>query len=264
MATKVQFTVGKLDAGMAILLTRDPKESMHLVEFPSVLLPSGVKSGSIIDISVAQNPTEEDAENEAFSNLQEDILAQFGTAEPKTPELRLRNATQTSVVLEWDPVEIATAELRSLALYKNNARLGNIPDPLHNTSTKLSGLAIDTAYSFHLVLKTSAGTYTSPKLNVKTHKMTDLTGLQICVSDTPPLTAEEQTALMASLQAIGAREPQTNVKIDTTHFICKEPRGPEWEKANEMNIPIVVPEWVTACEREGRLVGVKAYYLGAD
>ena len=32
----------------------------------------------------------------------------------------------------------------------------------------------------------------------------------------------------------------------------------------EMNIPVVRPEWVEGCEREGRIVGVRGYYLGAD
>ncbi|KAL8876809.1 MAG: hypothetical protein Q9192_008795 [Flavoplaca navasiana] len=43
-----------------------------------------------------------------------------------------------------------------------------------------------------------------------------------------------------------------------------EGRGREWEKAVEMNIPVVRPEWVEGCEREGRIVGVRGYYLNAD
>ena len=31
-----------------------------------------------------------------------------------------------------------------------------------------------------------------------------------------------------------------------------------------MNIPVVRPEWVEGCEREGRIVGVSRYYLNAD
>ena len=54
------------------------------------------------------------------------------------------------------------------------------------------------------------------------------------------------------------------VRIDTTHFICIEGRGREWERAVEMNIPVVRPEWIEGCEREGRIVGVRGYYLNAD
>jgi hypothetical protein len=62
---------------------------------------------------------------------------------------------------------------------------------------------------------------------------------------------------------IGAKFIDT-VRIDTTHFVCTEPRGQAWEKAVEMNVPVVVPDWVKGCEREGRIVGVRGYYLDAD
>lgn len=55
-----------------------------------------------------------------------------------------------------------------------------------------------------------------------------------------------------------------NVRIDTTHFVCTEGRGPAWEKAVEMNIPVVRPEWIEGCEREGTIVSVRGYYLNAD
>ncbi|CAJ0755796.1 18271_t:CDS:2 [Entrophospora sp. SA101] len=70
MATSVQFTVGKLDAGMAILLT----EEHHLIEFPSLLLPPGVSSGSIVNINVARNYEQESAQSRDFWSLQEAIL----------------------------------------------------------------------------------------------------------------------------------------------------------------------------------------------
>src|SRR5579862_370568 len=136
--TKVQFTVGKLDAGMAILLTQDH----HQIEFPSILLPKTVTTGSIIDLSVTQNPDQETAVHNSFLALQKTIRETFAARSPSTPVLRLRNATQTSAVLEWDPIDIATAELKSLTLWRDGTRLGNIPKPLSTTTTKLSGLAI--------------------------------------------------------------------------------------------------------------------------
>ena len=172
--------------------------------------------------------------------------------------LRCRNATQTSVVLEWDPIDLATAELRSLSLYRNGAKAGNIP--LGKQSTKISGLALDTEYTFHLVLRTSAGQYSSDRLAVKTHKMTDLHGITV----TPGVMAASlRDDLQETVQRIGAKLVDT-VRIDTTHFVCTEPRGPAYEKALEMNVPVVVPDWVKGCEREGKIVGVRAYYLDAD
>jgi chitin biosynthesis protein CHS5 len=164
------------------------------------------------------------------------------------------------VVLEWDPIQLATAELRSLSLYRNGSKAGSIPRPTEVQSTKISGLAVDTEYTFHLVLRTSAGTYTSEKLAVKTHKMTDLSGITITPGILP---AQLRDSLETAVERIGAKLIDT-VRIDTTHFVCIEGRGQMWEKAMEMNIPVVRPEWVEGCERDGRIVGVRGYYLNAD
>lgn len=174
--------------------------------------------------------------------------------------LRCRNTTQTSIVLEWDPVELATAEMRTLSLYRNGSKAGNIPKPEEKSSTKISGLAVDTEYTFHLVLRTSAGTYSSEKLAVRTHKMTELSGITVTPGIMPAALRE---SLAGTVERIGGRIIDT-VRIDTTHFICTEGRGQAWEKAVEMNIPVVVPDWIKGCEREGRIVGVRGYYLNAD
>lgn len=174
--------------------------------------------------------------------------------------LRCRNATQTSVVLEWDPIQLATADLRSLSLYRNGAKAGSIPRPLEITSTKISGLAIDTEYNFQLVLRTSAGMFSSERLEVRTHKMTDLAGITVTAGVLP---AQLRQSLVAAVGRIGCKMVDV-VRIDTTHFVCTEGRGREWERAVEMNIPVVRPEWLEGCEREGRIVGVRGYYLNAD
>lgn len=128
------------------------------------------------------------------------------------------------------------------------------------TSTKISGLAVDTEYVFSLVLRTSAGTYSSEKLVVRTHKMTDLHGITV----TPGIMAPQlRESLDKTIESIGAKIIET-IRIDTTHFVCTEGRGPAFEKAREMNIPVVLPDWVKGCEREGRLVGVRGYYLDAN
>ncbi|KAF1999116.1 hypothetical protein P154DRAFT_577268 [Amniculicola lignicola CBS 123094] len=252
----VSLTVGKVDAGVAVLLTEDKR----LIEFPSILLPPDISSGSIVDITVGRNLKAESDSAAAFHSLQSNIFRTFGQRTPSPPTLRNRNATQTSVVLEWDPIDTATAELRSLTLYRNGSKAGTIPKPTEVHSTKLSGLAVDTEYVFHLVLKTSAGTYSSDKLKVQTHKMTDLSGITITPGHMPSALRE---SLQVTVERIGAKIVDT-VRIDTTHFVCTEGRGPAWEKAVENNIPVVVPDWIKGCEREGRIVGVRGYYLNAD
>lgn len=229
------------------------------IEFPSILLPPDISSGSIVDITVARNLSSEATAEQRFQTLQEQIFKSFGTTSPSTPILRCRNATQTSVVLEWDPIQLATADLISLALYRNGQKAGNIPRPLQMHTTKISGLAVDTKYSFHLVLRTTAGTLTSERVEVQTHKMTDLSGITITTGILPQSTREN---LAAAVERIGAKIVDS-VRIDTTHFVTTEGRGIQWEKAVEMNIPVVRPEWVEACETNGRILGVTKFYLDA-
>lgn len=212
----------------------------------------------MVDIDVSRNFESEQTASRKFEDLQTNIFELYGKKSPLPPVLRCRNATQTSVVLEWDPMELATAELRSLSLFRNGVKAGNVPrDKL---STKISGLAIDTQYTFQLVLRTTAGTYSSERLSIRTQKMTDLTGITITPGILPHELREdiERTATRISAKVIDT------VRIDTTHFVCTEGRGPAWEKAVEMNVPVVVPDWLKGCEREGRIVGVRGYYLDAD
>ncbi|KAI1392294.1 uncharacterized protein F4822DRAFT_390415 [Hypoxylon trugodes] len=251
----VSLTVGKVDAGVTVLLTPDKR----LIEFPSILLPPNIVSGSIVDITVARNNESEAKAEARFSALQDQIFSSFGASQPSTPVLRCRNATQTSVVLEWDPIELATANLISLSLYRNGQKAGNIPRPLQMHSTKISGLAVDNEYTFHLVLRTTAGTFASKQVVVRTHKMTDLSGVTITTGILPPAMRDELTS---AVERIGAKIVDS-VRIDTTHFVTTEGRGVPWEKAVEMNIPVVRPEWVEACEKNGRILGVTKFYLDA-
>lgn len=62
------------DAGMAILIG----ERASLIEFPSLLLPQDVASGSIVNISVSRNLNEERRKKDDFAQLQHDILQSFG------------------------------------------------------------------------------------------------------------------------------------------------------------------------------------------
>ncbi len=134
-----------------------------------------------------------------------------------------------------------------------------MPRPTQLHSTKMSGLAVDTEYSFHLVLRTTAGTYSSDHVVVRTHKMTDLSGITITTGIMPAAVRER---LSSAVDRIGARLADS-VRIDTTHFVTTEGRGIQWEKAVELNIPVVRPEWVEACEQNGRILGVTKFYLDA-
>ncbi|KAG5635498.1 hypothetical protein H0H81_011033 [Sphagnurus paluster] len=266
------FTVGKLDAGMAILLG----ERAHLIEFPSILLPPGATTGSIVNIAVHRNHAEEKRRDAEFWALQNDILKEFGVNSPEPPDLQLRNVTQTSVTLEWPTIQLATAKLRSLDIYRNGQRLAAIPSPLTNTSTKLSGLEINTEYTFQLILRTTSGTFPSNLIRVRTHTMTDTSGIVVCFGNV-------QDTVMLENAKLALREMKAKwsdkIQIDTTHFVCTTPAatpsgaqatggtsgapGVEYQRALQLSIPVVQPHWILACHSEKKMVPIASFYLGA-
>ncbi|KAI6144282.1 hypothetical protein BKA82DRAFT_3961406, partial [Pisolithus tinctorius] len=115
----------------------------HLIEFPSVLLPPGTTTGTIVNIAVHQNLSKERKCDQHFWQLQHVILETFRCVSPEPPRLEVRNVTQTSVTLEWPLIKLATAKLRSLDIYKTSQRVAAIPSPVTNTSTKLSSLSLE-------------------------------------------------------------------------------------------------------------------------
>ncbi|GAA5878593.1 hypothetical protein JCM3774_004075 [Rhodotorula dairenensis] len=262
--TMQRFVIGKIDAGIAVLIS----DSVHLIEFPSLLLPAGVGPGSIVNIQCTRNLPAEKRHAREFWDLQDAIAAEFAAREPEPPRLKIRNTTQTSVTLEWDPLDLAAADLVNLSIYRNGQRLTSIPNPTTNTSTKLSGLSLDTDYAFHLVLKTTAGTYASPVVKTRTHTIDNTTGISVCFGLVEPADLAE-TARRAVAQ-LGAKADD-RIQIDTTHFVATSSAtkanpngapGPEYQKAVQLSIPVVTPEWLVACAEAKKLVPISAYYLG--
>ena len=260
----VLLTVGKLDASLALLTTQDH----HVIEFPTVLLPENVKAGSIIKMQVSQNLEEEKKQRNHFKSIQAKILEKYGTHKPESPVLKIVNVTQTSCVLAWDPLKLGSAKLKSLILYRKGIRSMVIPNPFKVTTTKISGLSVDTPYEFQLKLITTSGTLWSEKVILCTHKMTDMSGITVCLGPLDPLKEISDLQISQCLSHIGARPLQRHVAIDTTHFVCNdldnEESNEELIRAKHNNIPIVRPEWVRACEVEKRIVGVRGFYLDAD
>ncbi|QLG73263.1 hypothetical protein HG535_0E03470 [Zygotorulaspora mrakii] len=262
-SVEVLLTLGKLDASLALLTTSDH----HVIEFPTVLLPDNVKAGSIVKLSVSQSLDEEERQREVFKDIQSKILEKYGTHRPKPPVLKIVNITQTNCVLGWDPLHLGSARLKSLTLYRQGVRSTVIPSPFKSTTTKISGLSVDTAYDFQLKLSTTSGQYWSEKVEVHTHKMTDMSGITVCLGQLDPLQSITEDQIAYSLMQIGARPLQHHVAIDTTHFVTNDPENeedPELIKAKNSNIPVVRPEWVKASETEKRIVGVRGFYLDAD
>ena len=260
---EVLLTVGKLDASLALLTTADH----HVIEFPTMLLPDNVKAGSIVRMHVAENVDEERKQRSKFRQIQETILEKYGMSRPKAPVLNVVNVTQTSCVLQWDPLELGSARLKSLILYRQGDRSTVIPNPFKVTTTKISGLSVDTKLEFQLRLITSAGQFWSNRIELHTHKMTDMSGITVCLGPLDPMLNISESQVKRCLRNIGARPLQRHIAIDTTHFICNDADNDQDEdliRAKHNNIPIVRPEWIRACEKEQRIVSVRSFYLDAD
>ncbi|KAH3901669.1 Chs5p SCDLUD_001439 [Saccharomycodes ludwigii] len=295
----VSLTVGKVDASIALLTTDD-----HLIiEFPTILLPEDIKTGSIVQFNVSHNYESESNVFTKFLNLQNDIFQKYGQLEPSPPHLSKLNVTQTSCILKWDNLNLGSVDLKSLILYKStikpeNANSGSsipdnaqsstgaathtkmeritmIPNPIKTNSFKISGLSVDTSYEFQLKMSTTSGTYYSNRLAIKTHKMTDMSGITCCLGKLDTTLQITENDIKSCLDSIGAKPLQNKVTIDTTHYITNEvdevdnDQDEELEKAKRNNIPIVKPEWVRACQVEKRIIGVRGFYYqnpvgGAD
>ncbi|KAF9180363.1 Chitin synthase, class 5 [Haplosporangium sp. Z 27] len=253
--SSIRFTVGKVDAGMTILLTEDH----HLIEFPSLLLPKGVSAGSVVNISVNRDLDEEKHRLDEFWSLQDEILDQFGKNPPKTPTLRVKSLTQSTCILEWDSLVLNQASLRSLDVYKNGVKQGHsIANPFHTNQYKLQGLEINQEYSFYIEIKTSAGTLRSNEVKARTHTLENLTGTNICFGAFESEAALEECKKL--IVEIGGTWTE-DVGIETTHLLCHVQGGDNYEAALHQSIPIVKPEWLKACVEHKKLQAALPYYL---
>ena len=144
-----------------------------------------------------------------------------------------------------------------------------------NTSTKLSGLQLDTEYTFQLVLRTTAGTFPSNVLHVRTHTMTDTSGISVCFGNVQDAVLLENAKM--ALREMGARWSD-KIQIDTTHFVCTTPAatpsgaqatgsissapGVEYQKALQLSIPVVQPHWILACHSAKKCVPLFLFLPG--
>ncbi|KAJ3195550.1 Chitin synthase, class 5 [Irineochytrium annulatum] len=221
------------------------------------LYQDGVTTGSIINLTIERNLDEERRQRDEFLELQQSIYEHFSQV-PETPEVSLRSVTQTSATIQWKPLELNAADLRGIDIYKNSQKLSLVVPPGAN-SAKLSGLDVSHEYEVWIVVRTSSGHYHSNHITVKTHSLENLTGINVCFGALG--NDGEMSNLVELLGRIGASYTE-ELTTDNTHLVCSFARGPKYEKALEWNIPAVSPEFLKACEQNGKVMPSFQYYLG--
>ena len=254
-----------------------------------------------------------------FEDLQSSIYQDFSKT-PESPVLSLKSVTQTSAIIQWQPLELYAADLRGIDVYKNGQKVVTtlslsythpLPSPssastptatspshhnnnssnnsnnnsnfnsgnnnnnnnnnnntshnhtissssplnLQSTCTKLSGLDVSHEYQVWIVVRTSAGTFESNHIAVKTLPLTDLTGLNICFGPLSGSSVEREALEELVVKRLGAKCGD-ELSMETTHVVCSFARGPKYEKAVEWNVPVVSPEFLRACEQSGKMVNI--------
>jgi len=113
--------------------------------------------GSILTITVSRDLAAESLAQEAFTSLQSNILATFGTHPPSPPAMKIRNVTQTNVCVEWEKTDLGSAGFRGLEMYRNGQRWGRVGGEIgkkerEKREWKTGGLQSGDEYTFQLVL----------------------------------------------------------------------------------------------------------------
>ena len=244
-----KFITGKIEAGVATLVSDD----MQIVEFPSGLLPQGVKTGSVVQIGVTRNIEDEEAEIRAFKKFQQQIYEKYGKA-PSAPVLSIKSVTQTSIEIEWK-FNLESCNLLGIDCYLNNKL---VPSPLKKSpnSLKIGGLQMESIFQVYIVIRTSGGIYRSQTLEQKTLAITDLCGLVIGFGDDSECVDE----MKEICDRVGARYT-SSFDIDNTHLITESTDGKNYEIASKLNIPSITPEWLRKCQEEHQMVPVRDYYV---
>lgn len=97
--------------------------------------------------------------------------------------------------------------------------------------------------------------------------MTDTSGICVCFGNVQDTVVLENAKV--ALREMGAKWSD-KIEIDTTHFVCTTPAatpsgsqatgsissapGVEYQKALQLSIPVVQPQWILACHSEKKYV----------
>jgi hypothetical protein len=250
----IKFYVSNLDkAGVGILLSPD----YELVEIPASMLPD-LGAGAIVNMTITRDYDAEKAASNEFRDLQNEILQKYQDM-PVSPHIVLKTATQTSITIAWEPLQLAKCDLLGLEVYRNGVKIPYAH--IHGNTAKLSGLNIQEEYQIQLAVRTSGGRLLSNILTATTHSLEDMSGVVAAVGDLGTTNESKITHVKQTLEKMGASfSPDLT---SATHLISEVPGGPVYVQATELNIPVVNVEWLDKCLAQMRIQPVGPYSVFA-
>jgi len=164
-------------------------------------------------------------------------------------------------VLEWGPHRPRDRVPALAVALPQRRQAGAIPRPHELTATKVSGLAVDSEYTFQARAAHHGRHAASQKCKVRTHGDDHLTASPSRPGLCPAPTAR---ARRPPSRAVGAR--WADARAHRHDALCvRRARGPAWERRASSTCPSCCRTGSTACEAEARnRPALRAFYLDAD
>ena len=151
------------------------------------------------------------------------------------------------------------SEFLGINVYKNKQRL-DISIGKDQKIIKVGGLDIEKEYDISLMIKTTAGILESNDLRLKTSSREDMSGIWVSFGELKEIDGNVDDELIEMIEGFGGKCIELN-DPDTTHFVCDYGKGEDYEKALEMNIPIVSSDFIRDCVKQGKIQNSSQYYV---
>ncbi len=238
----VAVTVGKIESGMAVVLTED----LHMIEVPTSLLPTA-RPGAIVRLRMQPAADLEEERAARLAAVQLAVLEAFGRlpdARAIAAALRIARRDHTSLTLAWPAwrqLAASAATLHRIDALCNGQRLAAAIGE-GETELHLTGLEPATAYTVRLTFRTSCGAFESNAIATATPALDDFTTLAVAIAGPDDGGRIEADLRCLGVPAVFALAPGTQPALVVV--IAED----EAHAAAALGVPLVTPQWVEACK----------------
>lgn len=223
--------------------------------YPLTLRQANIETGSTIEATFVNKSNYKDDGFSEFKEIQKRILDTLHK-EPSPPVLSSYGVTQTTAILRWEELNLHPVELLKIRIFKDSDEVMNQVNPAIS-QVRITGLNMGYTYNFFIIVYTSAGKYRSNRVSVTTLTMEDLRGLNICFGIIEEAELEELKSILLKHSASYSED----VSLATTHFVTTKPSGSRYAEAKDLDIPIVTPSFIKACDIKKRVQPASSFAL---